>query len=236
MRSASPVRPAGRPWNGSATSGIPGWMPGSSPSRRSTSARTQTTGGIGSRPISSPRAFPASSATGSTRCSRCPRCCGASPRSRRSSATRWSSPRTAARCTRAGATRSSSTMRRTGWAWTSCAGCSRRRDPRTTSCSDGTRPMRRAASCSSCGTSTRSSSPMRDSRDGRPPMARRRRPSGPSWTAGSCHGRPGLPPRSRLVSATTTRSAPHGPCRLTSTGCRPGTCGCHVGASRGPMT
>ena len=78
-------------------------------------------------------------------------------RSRRSSATPACSARTAGRCTRAGATRSSSTRRPTGWASTSCAGCSPRPGPRRTSCSAGTRPTRRAASCSSCGTSTRSS-------------------------------------------------------------------------------
>ena len=78
-------------------------------------------------------------------------------RSRRSSATPWCSARTAARCTRAGATRSSSTRRPTGWASTSCAGCSPRRGPRRTSCSAGTPPTRRGASCSSCGTSTPSS-------------------------------------------------------------------------------
>ena len=67
------------------------------------------------------------------------------------------SARTGARCTRAGATRSSSTRRPTGWASTSCAGCSPRRGPRTTSCSAGTRPTRRGASCWCCGTCTRSS-------------------------------------------------------------------------------
>ena len=44
-------------------------------------------GASGSRPTSSPRASRASSATGSTRCSRCRPSCGASRRSRRSSAT-----------------------------------------------------------------------------------------------------------------------------------------------------
>ena len=69
----------------------------------------------------------------------------------------WCSARTAARCTRAGATRSSSTRRPTGWASTSCAGCSPRPGPRRTSCSAGTPRTRRAASCWSCGTCTRSS-------------------------------------------------------------------------------
>ena len=68
-----------------------------------------------------------------------------------------SSARTAGRCTRAGATRSSSTRPPSGWASTSCAGCSPRRGPRRTSCSAGTPPTRRGASCSSSGTSTRSS-------------------------------------------------------------------------------
>ena len=78
-------------------------------------------------------------------------------RSRRSSATPSSSARTAGRCTRAGATRSSSTRPPSGWASTSCAGCSPRPGPRTTSCSAGTPPTRRGASCWSSGTSTRSS-------------------------------------------------------------------------------
>ena len=78
-------------------------------------------------------------------------------RSRRSSATPSSSARTGARCTRAGATRSSSTRRPTGWASTSCAGCSRRPGPRTTSCSAGTPRTRPAGSSSSCGTCTPSS-------------------------------------------------------------------------------
>ena len=99
----------------------------------------------------------ASSATGSTRCWRCRRSCAASRRSRRSSGTPSSSARTAARCTRAGATRSTSTRPPSGWASTSCAGCSPRRGPRRTSPSAGTPPTRRAASCSCSGTSTRSS-------------------------------------------------------------------------------
>ena len=156
-RSRSPARAAALPSSGSRTSAIRGSTPGSCRSRRSTTARTPSTGSSGSRPTSSPRASPASSATGSTRCWRCPRSSGASRRSRRSSATRWCSPRTAARCTRAGATRSSSTRRPTGWASTSCAGCSPRRDPRRTSRSAGTPRTRRGASCSSCGTSTPSS-------------------------------------------------------------------------------
>ena len=53
-----------------------------------------------------------------------------------------SSARTAARCTRAGATRSSSTRPPSGWASTSCAGCSRRRAPKTTSTSAGMPPTR----------------------------------------------------------------------------------------------
>ncbi len=114
-------------------------------------------GAAGSRPTSSPRASRASSATGSTRCSRCRRSCAGSRRSRRSSATPSCSARTAGRCTRAGATPSISTRPPSGWASTSCAGCSPRPDPRRTSSSAGTRPTRRAASCSSCGTCTRSS-------------------------------------------------------------------------------
>ena len=46
---------------------------------------------------------------------------------------------------------------RDGWASTSCAGCSPRPGPRTTSCSAGTRPTRRGVSCSCSGTCTRSS-------------------------------------------------------------------------------
>ena len=142
---------------GSPTSATPGWTPGSCRSPRSTTARTPSTGRSGSRPTSCPRASPASSATGSTRCSRCRPCCGARSRSGRSSATRRCSARTAAPCTRAGATRSSSTRPPSAWASTSCAGCMPRRGRTTTSCSAGTRRTRRAASCWSCGTSTRSS-------------------------------------------------------------------------------
>ena len=80
-------------------------------------------GAAGIRPTSSPRASPASSATGSTRCWRWAPCSAASRRSRRSSATPPCSPRTAGRCTRAGATRSTSTRPPSGWASTSCAGC-----------------------------------------------------------------------------------------------------------------
>ena len=145
-------------------------------SRRSTSARTPTTGGSGSRPTSSPRAFPASSATGSTRCSRWARSSAASRRSRRSSATPSSSARTAGRCTRAGATRSSSTRPPNGWASTSCAGCSCRRGPRRTSSSAGTWPTTRGASCWSSGTPTRSSRPTRRSPAGRRRRDPRRRP------------------------------------------------------------
>ena len=114
-------------------------------------------GASGSRPTSSPRAFLASSATGSTRCSRCRPSSGARSRSGRSSATPSSSARTAGRCTRAGATRSTSTRRPNGWASTSCAGCSPTPGPRTTSCSAGTRPTRRGVSSSCSGTCTRSS-------------------------------------------------------------------------------
>ena len=77
--------------------------------------------------------------------------------SRPSSATPWSSARTGARCTRAGATPSSSTRPPIGWASTSCAGCTPRRDPRTTSSSATTPRMRRAASCWCSGTSMPSS-------------------------------------------------------------------------------
>ena len=111
----------------------------------------------GSRPTSSPSRSRASSATGSTRCSRWAPSCATSPRSRRSSATPRSSARTAAPCTRAGATRSSSTRRPSAWASTSCAGCTRASGPRTTSSSGTTPPTRRGASCSSSGTCSRSS-------------------------------------------------------------------------------
>ena len=107
----------------------------------------RSTGRSGSRPTSSPRASRASSATGSTRCWRWRRSCAARRRSRRSSATPWSTARTAARCTRAGATRSTSTRLPSGWVSTSCAGCSRRRARRKTSSSGGTRPTRHAVSC-----------------------------------------------------------------------------------------
>ena len=144
---ASPARSAAARSSASRTSAIPGWTPASCRSRRSTSARTPSTGRSGSRPTSSPRASRASSATGSTRCWRCRRSSSGRSRSRRSSATPWSSARTAGRCTRAGATRSTSTRRPSGWASTSCAGCSRRRGPRRTSRSAGTPPTRRGASC-----------------------------------------------------------------------------------------
>ncbi len=77
------------------------------------------------------------------------------------------SGRTAGRCTRAGATPSSSTRRPSGWASTSCAGCTPGSAPRTTSCS-ATRPRtRRAGSCWCSGTWSRSWSRMRASRTGR---------------------------------------------------------------------
>ena len=70
-RSRSRARAAARRSSGSRTSAIRGSTPGSCRSRRSTTARTPSTGRSGSRPTSSPRASPASSATGSTRCWRC---------------------------------------------------------------------------------------------------------------------------------------------------------------------
>ena len=57
----------GRPSRGSRTWATPGSMPASSPSPRWVTGTTRTTGGSGSRQISSPRASPDSSATGSTR-------------------------------------------------------------------------------------------------------------------------------------------------------------------------
>ena len=156
-RSTSPARRAASRSRASPTSATRGSTPASSRSRRSTSARIPTTGRSGIRPTSSPRASRASSATGSTRCWRWAPCSAASRRSGRSSATPRCSPRTAGRCTRAGATRSTSTRQPSGWASTSCAGCSRPPDPRTTSASAGMPRTPRAASCSCCGTSTRSS-------------------------------------------------------------------------------
>ena len=213
-RCGSRARRAARRSSGSRTSATRGSTPASCRSARCTSARTRTTGRSGSRPTSSPRASRASSATGSTRCSRCRPCSSGRSRSRRSSATPSCSARTGARCTRAGATRSSSTRRPTGWASTSCAGCSRRPGPRTTSCSAGTPPTRRAASCSSCGTCTRSSSPTRGSPRWTPRAgideaieARGRRVAGPRpldpvARGGARRGRRGAARR------TSTRSAP----------------------------
>ena len=100
-RCVSPARGAAPRSSASRMSAIRGWMPASCRSRRCTTARTPSTGRSGSRPTSSPRASRGSSATGSTRCSRCRRSCAARSRSRRSSATPRSSPRTAGRCTRA---------------------------------------------------------------------------------------------------------------------------------------
>ena len=132
---------------GCPTSATSGSTPASSRSRRSTTARIRPTGPTGSRSTSSPRAFPASSATGSTRCSRCRRSCAARRPTGRSSATPRCWPRTARRCTRAPATRSSSTRRPSGWASTSCAGCMPAPGPTTTSCSAGRRPTKRAGGC-----------------------------------------------------------------------------------------
>ena len=153
-------------------------------------------------------------------------CCAASRRSRRSSATPRCSARTAGRCTRAGATRSSSTRRPSGWASTSCAGCSPRRGRRTTSSSAGTPPTRRAASCWSCGTCTRSSSPTRGSPAGRRTRGRaagrraRRRS-----TAGSCRGPPGPRPsvEDRLARLRRGRGDA-GAVDASSTTSRRGTC------------
>ena len=145
-RCASPARRAVVRSSASRTSATRGSTRASCRSRRSTTARIPSTGSSGSRPISSPKASPASSVTGSTRCSRCRRSSSGPSRSSGSSGTPWSSARTAGRCTRAGAMRSNSTRRPTGWASTSCAGCSPRHGPRRTSCSAGTPPTRRAAS------------------------------------------------------------------------------------------
>ena len=231
------VRRAGRADQGRRQSR--GSTPASCRSRRSTTARSPTTGRSGSRPTSSPRASPASSATGSTRCSRCRRSCAARSRSRRSSATPSSSARTAGRCTRAGATRSSSTRRPSGWASTSCAGCSPRRGPRRTSSSAGTPPTRRAASCSilwnvyaffvtyarlAGWTPSRASARRRVAE--RPPLDR--------WilsrAAGHGRGRRGAPARRRRG-----RRDPRAR-RRSSTTCRPGTCACRATGSRGPTT
>ena len=166
------------------------------------------------------------------------RSCAASRRSRRSSATRWCSPRTAARCTRAGATRSSSTRPPTGWASTSCAGCSPRRGRRRTSCSAGTPPTRRAASCSILWNVYSFFVTYARLAGWTPSEARAAAsPTGRSSTAGSCRGRPGRP---TAVEARLARLR-RGRCDAravgaTSTGCRPGTCACRAAASRGPTT
>ena len=136
-------------------------------------------------------------------------------RSRRSSGTPSCSPRTAARCTRAGATRSSSTRRPSGWASTSCAGCSPRRGPRTTSLF-GWHAARRGAA--------RAAHPVervRVLRDLRPAggLDARRSPATAPWRigrrsiAGSCRARPG--PRRAVGGAParrTTRSARRARC------------------------
>ncbi len=71
---------------------------------------------------------------------------------------------TAARCTARGATRSTRTRRSTGWAPTSCAGCSARCRRRRTSSSATGRRTRSSGGCSRSGTRPRSSSPTRTSR------------------------------------------------------------------------
>ena len=201
-----------------------------------------STGESGSRPTSSPRASPASSATGSTRCSRCRRSSAASRRSRRSSATPSSSARTAGRCTRAGATRSSSTRPPSGWASTSCAGCSRRPGPRRTSfrLARGRRGAPRAA---------RPVERLRVLRDLRPARRldageadagggagrRTRRPVLDRWirsraAATAADGRRRPPGRLRRARRDAARS------RRSSTTSRRGTCACRASGSRGTTT
>ncbi len=111
----------------------------------------------------------------------------------------WSSARTAARCTRAGATPSSSTRRPSGWASTSCAGCSPTPGRRTTSSSAGTPPTRRAGELlvlwnvySFFVTYARLAG-WEPSATPRRAVAEARRRS----IAGSCRESPGSPPRSR---------------------------------------
>ena len=218
-----------------ATSATRGSTPGSCRSRRSTTARIPTTGGSGSRPTSSPRASPASSATGSTRCSRCRRSCAASRRSGRSSAT----PSLFAEDGRADAqelraTRSSSTRRPTGWASTSCAGCSPRPGPRRTSlfgwhaADEARRELLVLWNVYAFFVTYARLAGWTPGR-GR----RRRSPSGRSSIAGSCRAPPAPRPRSRSGCATTTPSARRGRCPAISTACRPGTCACRAGGSRG---
>ena len=227
------LRPAASRSSGSRTSATRGSTRGSCRSRRSTSARTRSTGRSGTRPTSSPRASPASSATGSTRCSRWARSSGASRRSRRSSATPSSSARTAGRCTRAGATRSTSTRRPSGWASTSCAGCSRPPGRRRTSGSAGTPPTTRGASCSSSGTSTRSSSAY--ARLGRLDAGSRRAAAGRAVADGSLDpvagggaGRGGRRPPGRLRRPRRDAAGS----RRSSTTSRPGTSACRGSGSR----
>ena len=70
--------------------------------------------------------------------------------------------------------------------------------------------------------------------------ARRRVPrrprSGRRWTAGSCRGRRAWPPRRARGSPTTTRWAPRGASRRSSTTSRRGTCGSRGSASRATTT
>ena len=181
-RSGSPARAAARPSSGSPTSATRGSTPGSCRSRRSTTARIPTTGRSWF-----PADFITESFPGQFRnwfYSMLAMTHRPAPRAAVQDDLRlraWSSARTAGRCTRAGATPSSSTRPPSGWASTSCAGCSPAPGPRTTSCSAGTPPTRRGASCSSCGTSTRSSSPTPGWPAGRRATAApRRRPTRPA--------------------------------------------------------
>ena len=135
---------------------------------------------------------------------------------------RSSSARTAGRCTRARATRSTSTRPPSGWASTSCAGCSRPPGRRRTSGSAGTRPTTRGASCSSSGTPTGSSSASPRWPAGRRIEVGRRPRSGRRWIAGSCRGRPGWPRRREPAWPTTTPSGRRAGSRPSSRTSRPG--------------
>ena len=140
------------------------------------------------------------------------------------------SARTAGRCTRAGATRSSSTRRPSGWASTSCAGCSPRPGPRTTSCfgwhaaDEARRELLVLWNVYAFFVDLRPARRLDAARRHRRRDAGRARSGRPS-TAGSCRGRRGSPPTSatRLGDYDARRRDAARSAR-SSTTCRPGTC------------
>ena len=218
------IRDVGNPW---LDAGIV-------PFSTSISARTRSTGGSGSRPTSSPRASPASSATGSTRCSRCRRSSVASRRSR--------------------TIFGYATLYARGWPPDAQELGQHDRVRR------GGRPDgRRRHALDVRQVAARGQHPVRLARRGRgapraaDPVERllvlrdlrpagRLEPDRGGATAGGAAGARPLDPvaggrhggRGRGQPARRrTRRARRVRCLPTSTACRPGTCGCHAGGSRG---